>query len=258
MISFIWPLLQEFKGSKWLTIGDGRFGLDSIRILQVEPTLNVLPTDISPDLLIKAKEKNIIRHYQIENAERLSFESDSFDFAFCKESYHHFPRPFIALYEMLRVARNAVVLIEPLDNIPMPLMERCFHVLKTWVKKIINRPLNHTDKWRYEESGNYVYSVSKREMQKAALGIGLPVMAYRCFNDCYQEGVEYEKCSQKSKLFRKIKSEIRRESMKNFLGISSPNMMVVIFFKTVPPDTVLNGLKKNKFHIDCLPKNPYI
>lgn len=40
-------------------------------------------------------------------------QDDAFDYVLCKDSYHHMPRPMIALYQMLRVARRAVVLIEP-------------------------------------------------------------------------------------------------------------------------------------------------
>ena len=58
---------------------------------------------------------NNIKNYKIENAENLSFEDKTIDFILCKESYHHFPRPMVALYEMLRVARNGVLLIEPND-----------------------------------------------------------------------------------------------------------------------------------------------
>jgi ubiquinone/menaquinone biosynthesis C-methylase UbiE len=88
--------------SKWLTVGDGRFGLDSIRISE-KGFASVTPSDISEALLKRSKEEGRIQHYRVENAESLSFESDEFDYVFCKESYHHFPQPLNALYEMLRL-----------------------------------------------------------------------------------------------------------------------------------------------------------
>src|SRR5690349_3946690 len=113
MIEPLLPLLKKFPDSKWLTVGDGRFGLDAIRLKKLQPSIDILPTDIAPGLLKEAKKMNLIKDYREENAEALSFAADEFDFAFCKEAYHHFPRPYIALYEMLRVAKRAVILIEP-------------------------------------------------------------------------------------------------------------------------------------------------
>src|SRR6188474_2368964 len=109
----ILPMLEMFKDNKWLTVGDGRFGLDSIRLKKMQPGLDILPTDISDVLLDHAKQTGLISDYKCENAEKLSFKDQSFDFAVCKESYHHFPRPYLALYEMLRVSKKGVILIEP-------------------------------------------------------------------------------------------------------------------------------------------------
>ena len=100
--------------ARWLTVGDGRFGLDSIRIRRLGFT-SVLPTDIGDGLLEQSFRRGLITEYRVENAERMSFADNSFDVVFCKESYHHFPRGPLALYEMLRVARHAVILVEPRD-----------------------------------------------------------------------------------------------------------------------------------------------
>lgn len=53
--------------------------------------------------------------YQQQNGEKLPFDSASFDVVFCKEGLHHLVRPVLGLYEMLRVARKGVILIEPFD-----------------------------------------------------------------------------------------------------------------------------------------------
>jgi len=108
------PLLKAFPHASWLTVGDGRFGNDAHYIQ--ERGLKVLATDISDVLLNEAKEIGYIDDYSKENAEALSFSDEEYDFVFCKESYHHFPRPMIALYEMLRVAKTGIVLIEPNDQ----------------------------------------------------------------------------------------------------------------------------------------------
>ena len=54
-----------------------------------------LVTDISSNLLKEAKDIGYISKYKQENAESLSFQDDEFDYVFCKESYHHFPRPMM-------------------------------------------------------------------------------------------------------------------------------------------------------------------
>lgn len=56
-------------------------------------------------------------HYEMENAECLSFESKSFDLVLCKEGLHHLARPALGFYEMLRISNDAVILIEPAHTI---------------------------------------------------------------------------------------------------------------------------------------------
>lgn len=113
MYQLLDPLLTIDPNANWVTVGDGRFGLDAQYIANAG--CQVLPTDISDTLLKKAYDLGIIKKFQVENAEKLTFENESFDYVFCKESYHHFPRPTIALYEMLRIAKKGVILIEPND-----------------------------------------------------------------------------------------------------------------------------------------------
>src|SRR5262249_19841688 len=108
-------ILKIHPDASWLTIGDGRFGLDSIR-LRKKGFSNVFPTDISEHLLKISKERGHIDQYGVENAERLTLADRTYDYVLCKESFHHFPRPYVALYEMLRVAVRAVFLIEPNDS----------------------------------------------------------------------------------------------------------------------------------------------
>lgn len=105
MYSCLDPIIDSNKGAKWLTIGDGRYGTDANYILSKGET-NVIATDIADTYLKIAKEKGFIQDYQVENAEDLSLEDESDDFVLCKESYHHFPRTMVALYEFLRVAKK--------------------------------------------------------------------------------------------------------------------------------------------------------
>ena len=145
MLKSLNPLLKAFPHASWLTVGDGRFGKDAHYIQ--ERGLNVLATDISDVLLKEAKEIGYINDYSKENAEALSFSDEEYDFVFCKESYHHFPRPMIALYEMLRVAKTGIVLIEPNDGyVASTFLDVLFTNFKDFIKKILHKKtlINHS------------------------------------------------------------------------------------------------------------------
>lgn len=59
------------QASKWLTVGDGAYGLESIRMRRKGFT-DVLPTDIDGKLLQVAKDAGHISDYRVENGEALS------------------------------------------------------------------------------------------------------------------------------------------------------------------------------------------
>ena len=91
------------KGDKWVTVGDGRYGTE-VNYL-ISKGLDALVTDYSDKLLKIGYEIGFINKYQKENAESLTFKDNSFDYII-KEAFHHFPRPWIALYEAFRVCKR--------------------------------------------------------------------------------------------------------------------------------------------------------
>lgn len=258
MIRPVEALLKSDPESSWITLGDGRFGLDSMKLRHLAPKISVLPTDISPYLLEQAKEKGLIDQFSVENAEQLSFEDDGFDYAFCKESYHHFPRPYAAVYEMLRVARKAVIFIEPLDHTFMPLPLRIVSGLKRRVKAMLGREIPHPDATKFETSGNYIYSISVRELQKTALGMHLPAIAYTFYNDYYESGVEYEPASESSAVFRRVRGEIEKQDKRCKRGMQVYGGIVGVIFKTAPDQQTRSALQQYGFTVEDLPKNPYM
>ena len=170
-------LLRGDTSASWLTVGDGRWGLDAIR-LSKKGFSSVLATDISEALLRASKDRGLITAYAVENAERLSFPDKSFDYVFCKKSLHHFPRPYVALYEMLRVARKGVFLIEPNDTwevagaaLPAAsggLLHRIARRLtRTDATASGERPVLRYNQADWETSGNYVYALSRREVERS-------------------------------------------------------------------------------------------
>lgn len=248
------PILVTEPQATWLTVGDGRYGKDSKYI--TEKGCDALATDISEHLLKEAKDLGYITKYKVENAESLSFHDSAFDYVFCKESYHHFPRPMLALYEMLRVAKSGVLLIEPNDAyITNRYLEILFRSLKNTIKFIIGKKNN---KHSFEESGNYVFSISRREIEKVALGLNYNTVAFKGINDAYLSGVEYEKISAKGLLQKKVIGLI---SIRNFLckiGLMDYGLLAAIIFKEEISKALLQQLIVEGYKIIRLPKNPHI
>ncbi|MBN2485921.1 MAG: class I SAM-dependent methyltransferase [Bacteroidales bacterium] len=255
------------ESATWLTIGDGRWGLDSIR-LKKRGIANIIPTDICETLLKASKEKGLIDKYHIENAEKLSFPDNSFDYIFCKESFHHFPRPYIALYEMLRVASKAVILVEPNDD---PLVStigfKTFigYKIKNFLarKGLCKKPRFYGKTifpdYGYETSGNYVYSISNREAQKIARGLNLPQLAFKGYNSHYIKGCEFEPADiNKSAIFKEIVDTVNYQDEKCKLGLLAYSGIMLIFFKEKASSLTINELKSRDWTIIDLPKNPYL
>ena len=174
------PLIKFNKEKKWLTVGDGRYGTDANALLKMGAT-NVMCTDISDTLLKTGREKGFIKDYSAQNAENITFENEQFDFALCKEAYHHFPRPHIALHEMLRVSKLGVILIEPNDAIIQPkILDKIFPIIKRLLGKSPNKEAHS-----FETIGNYVFSISERELEKFQLGMHRRHIAFMYANDYY-------------------------------------------------------------------------
>ncbi|MCK9156866.1 MAG: class I SAM-dependent methyltransferase [Paludibacteraceae bacterium] len=259
--------LQHDTSASWVTVGDGRWGLDSIRIKK-RGFQNVLPTDICETLLLESKQKGLIDDYSVENAEKLSFANESFDYVFCKESFHHFPRPYMALYEMLRVASKAVFLAEPNDD-PVPSTISAKNFIKYKVRSFLSRYRIGTEPkfWGkpyyyqggYEESGNFVYSISRHEVEKVCQGMNYPQLVVKGINDSYIEGCEFESADvNKSDMFRTIQKDISEQDKRCQQGKSIYSMVLLGLFKTKMDDQTRNMFVNHGFEVIDLPKNPYV
>jgi ubiquinone/menaquinone biosynthesis C-methylase UbiE len=248
------PVLAVEPQAKWLTVGDGRYGKDARYI--AEKGGDVLATDISEYLLKEAKAIGYITKYQVENAEALTFPDASFDYVFCKESYHHFPRPTLALYEMLRVAKQGVMLIEPNDNyIAETASVTFFRNIKNRIKAFLSRD---SGKHSFEESGNYVFCISRREIEKISLGLNYKIVAFKGINDAYFSGVETERMLAQGPLQKKVKGAIHTRDLLCKLGIVDYDMLAAIIFKQLPSQELLQQLNHEGYDIVQLPDNPYI
>jgi ubiquinone/menaquinone biosynthesis C-methylase UbiE len=259
MYACIDPLLTFHAGARWLTVGDGRYGNDAHYIR--EHAGKVTASDISEDLLREARDCGYIDDYRVENAEALTSREGEFDFVLCKESYHHFPRPMIALYEMLRVASRAVALVEPIDrcavNVDPGFRQEC----KNLVKRVLGREVVRNagpDSAYYEDVGNFVYAISKREMCKVALGLNLPCIAFKGLNDHYVEGVEYQKAEENNDLFRKVRSVIEQSDALCRQNRRPYDLLAVIIFKEKVSKELENQLLAAGFEVMALSQNPHL
>ena len=256
------PIINSSES--WLTIGDGRYGSDAY-FLRKRGVKQILSTDLSDTLLKIAKNRGIIDDYRIENAENLSFEDGSFEWVFCKEAYHHFPRPMIAVYEMLRVANSGIILIEPNDMV----IESRFDssLIQGWQifkRSCINAVKKSLGKRRYypfggyEQTGNYIYSTSKREFEKVALGIDLPWIAFKGMNDKYQKGYETEPAKEDNPSFNVLKKTLNRENISARIGKTRYNLLVSILGKRKLELKTQMKLENDGFEFIHLPRNPFI
>jgi len=76
---------------------------------------------------------------------------------------HHLPYPMIGIYEMLRVAKKWILFMEAQDNF----ITR--GIRKLWLVETI------------EPSGNYVYTFTRREMEKVCNSLFLPPPKIKTF-----------------------------------------------------------------------------
>jgi len=174
---------------------------------------------------------------------------------YCKESFHHFPRAMVALAEMMRVAKVGVVLQEPKDEyFYESLLHALVHQFGLWWRGLKKVKELH----KFEEVGNYVYSLSPREVEKAALGLGWRMVAYKVIQDSYESGVEYEEATSDSKLFLRLRTKIRKFEKWYRLGVLNGGLVTVVLIKEKPSKDVVRALKKAGFKVSELPVNPYM
>src|SRR5688572_24937831 len=55
--------------------------------------------------------------WSFQDAEKVTFEDDSFDFCVAADGLHHCQSPHRGLLELYRVARRGVIVLEPRDNL---------------------------------------------------------------------------------------------------------------------------------------------
>jgi len=137
-------------------------GID-INYLAKHTNAKIFASDYSNDAVerVRATFPNV--EVKVEDNEKLSFHDNYFAWSFIAGSLHHLPRPILGLYELLRVSKEGIIVIEPNDS----LLTR-FATSVGMVQE-------------YEASGNYVYRISKRDINKIAHSGYCDYFVDRCF-----------------------------------------------------------------------------
>lgn len=246
MLDLTRPIWQSFPGSRWITVGDGRYGSDAAYLHA--HGVNVIATSLTDDRLKYAHQQGYIPAFQAENAERISLQDNAVDFLLCKEAYHHFPRPPVALYEMLRVARTAVVLIEPLDN----------PKLLDGMKRLLKRAIRGDREQQFEPSGNYLYRLNIRELGKLITAMGGKTLAYKGINDFYHGALGNHAANGINAGFMLTRFGIAVQNILGRLGLLGFGLGCIVVFKGPAEDSMLESLRQAGYKIVDLPRNPYV
>ena len=250
------PLLKE--KNKWLTIGD-HTGFEAKYLS--EQNQDATASDISDVFLREAFEQQLIEKYKKINVEQIEIEEDGFDYLLCKESFHHFPRAYLGLYEMIRVAKKGVVLIEPVDAwFKMPLLLFIKNICDCFHPYLINKIWKNRFSW--ETVGNYVFKITDREIEKIAMGMGLSCIAFKEMNIRLKpipakwgdsQSVPFDK-----KLYKKLKNRFFLWDWVCKLRIIPYNTLCAVIFKEKPAEDLVSDLRKQKYKVIELPLNPYL
>lgn len=240
------PFIETDREARWLTVGDGRFGSDA-QYLQ-RRGVSVHASDNSPQFLKIAASKGLLNEFSQQNAEHLTFADSAFDYVYCKEALHHLPRPHIALHEMFRVARKAVILQEPYERIG----------LSNAIRMVRGPRQVH----EFESVGNYRFRLSRHECEKFLLAMHFRHYAFRGINDAYVEGIEFCPDQGGSPIERatrlRIKSIIAVRNILSAIGIVPYKIVCIVLFKDNPSASLRSALVGESYGVVDLPRNPYL
>lgn len=246
MLDLTRALWEADRQATWMTVGDGRYGCDAAYLHA--HGVSVTATSLTADRLQRAAELGYIVSYRAENAETLHAGPDAYDYLLCKEAYHHFPRPPIALYEMLRVARKAVVLIEPLDDVR----------LLDGFKRLVKRLLRGNASQEFEPSGNYLYRLNIRELEKLMMAMGVEVIAFKGINDFYHRLLVEQKLTRFGWASVVTRSGVFVQDVLAHCRLLGFGLACVVVLKGAADATRLDALRRAGYTVRILPTNPYI
>lgn len=216
MHTFCLENIQEFfekiSKSYFLTVGDGYCGREAGYVKKFGHVVH--SSDVETCLIKLAKEKDIIDEYSEQDMNNLSFDNNFFDYSLVKESLHHLSKPYQGLYELFRVSKKGVILIEPNGDLDKDYSTRDF-----------------------EPSGNYSYAFTTNELIKVGLSYG-----YKYFITTYGS-MFYGQHNIENINNNKIEEEKNRLIEIDKLSTNKP-LLIVIFLKD---KDIFDSISNEKF-----------
>ncbi len=95
-----------------LEVGCGP-GYSGVRIAAFSPKVGLVCSDVEMGLINEAKQRNHNGRFLQESAYALAHPDNAFDLVYCLEVLEHLEQPELALAELARVARRAVIISVP-------------------------------------------------------------------------------------------------------------------------------------------------
>lgn len=238
-----------------LTLGDGRGALES-RYLK---TLghDAVPGDVCVDNLRNAKDCGLIDEYLELNAENLDLPDQSFDFVLMKEALHHLQRPYLGIYEMLRVAKKGLILLEPHREYPSTITACFKEISRRLLRREGSAGKARLPTVKYESIGNYLYFFSAYEFTQAALALGITDVAFRFCHRPYEHGDDCSLTGDELKRFirrRKIRM-IYQDLLK---GRQRRPVLCYAMFKSVLTQEQKSRLIASGYDVPQLQENPIL
>jgi SAM-dependent methyltransferase len=244
------PLIKAGPHASWLTVGDTGGDAYYLASRGLQHVTASSLNDVQIKALASLGHLNGVSIMQV-NAERIDLPDGAFDYVLCKEAYHHFPRPTLALYELLRVARRGVLLLEPSEELGRPLD------FVRWIAKRLLRGQS-TAAQQFETVGNYLYRLSADEILKIACAIQLPQVAVKDRNAFYSRMLAAHGHNRNS-----VRGALNRlgfftQDALCALRLMSPNF-VGCYVATAPlSQREVAEFRAAGYRVIDVPKNPYL
>lgn len=213
--------LSTLEGSTALIVCAGQ-GLE-VKELH-DKGLIVTATDLMVEQLQPLLNDNIVADISVQDAEKLTYDSESFDYGLVNAGLHHLEHPHVGLCELIRCAKKGVLFIEAQDSI--------LHALARTLGR------RHAD---FEPAGNYVYRWKRREIEKICYSVHVHSFATKTYFLPIQLWMQHVVG------FRKRITELILWVANIVLGRIG-NGMITIIFKEPPSVEQVSGLRKAGFH----------
>ncbi len=250
--SALLPIIHCAPGASWLTVGDS--GGDAFWLAK-QGVKNILATSLVDNQLKSHVHRGILKNIEVRSldAQNMDIPDGSFDYTLCKEAYHHFERPVLGLYEMLRVSRKAVVMIaEPFSSDRWYMLDAVKRAIK-----IVLRRNTHLSNPEFEASGNYIYGLSLQETVKIATALQIgPVFSSQFSDFCVLGLVSRPRTERLPGLVLRL--AIAVQNFLSRLGLMSWGRTSIIVFKSAPSPSEASALRRVGFKRTDIKRNPYI